>query len=286
MRTDDLRLRAAALAVLVTGCAAPLARMDPVGAKDHDVRYKNGTPIVASHGARFDVLVAPQGGPTGRYKIESVLRFLVGVRNRSDAPVLVSESNISAKGGGGPARVVSAAEIEDSVLADAALARGMNAVAGAFATMGAAGAGVTTYSGTAGGVPVQGVVYDHGAAARAQREVINDTAANAHAIRAHEDAALQRVATLFQRNTLEPGNTYVGAVVIERNDGVVGDGPSRVTLNVNVGGEVHAFDFDETGPKRARASVPTTARNPSGRCSSTADCDDVGGICYEGVCRR
>lgn len=251
------------VAMIVSGCAAPMARMDPIGAEGKDVRYRNGTPIVISRGARFDVLVAPEGGPTGRYKIENVLRFSVGVRNHCNQRVLVSESSISARGGGGPARVVSAVEIEDSILSDAALAQGLNAVAGAMRAMGA------------------GMARDR----LEQKQAIQETAANAEVIRAREAGSLGRVATLFQRNTIEPGDSYVGAVVVERNDGDVTDGSSRIRLTVNVDREVHAFDFNEQAPRRARVSLPRGEVHTVA-CQSSADCDGSGGICYEGTCRH
>jgi hypothetical protein len=240
---------AAVLAVALTGCvAAPpmMARMEPVTAAGQDVRFKNGTPVVFSRGNHFDVAVSPRGGPTGRYRVEQRLAMVVGVRNRSDHRVEVSESSITATGNGTPGRIVTAAEIEDSVLANAALAQDMNALAGALRIFAASSAGTTTFTATSqkigepGSTIIRGESNDAGAAMQAQRHVAQDTAHASEAIRVRESNQFASVATLFQRNTIEPGETYAGVLFLEPDDV-----PCKLRLSVSIDGELHQFAFDE-----------------------------------------
>jgi len=91
-----MRVAAQVFLVLGTGCATSLARMEPIAAKGQDVQFSNGRPIVFSRG--LDVAVSPKGGPTGRYKLEQRLELIVGIHNRNNRRIEVSESNISATG--------------------------------------------------------------------------------------------------------------------------------------------------------------------------------------------
>jgi hypothetical protein len=285
-----MRFAALLLGALTAGCStvAPMARMEPLPASEQDVQFKNGTPIVFSPGERFDVAISPKGGPTGRHNLEPRLEFMVGIHNRSGQRVEVSERNISASttpiervslGDAGPARVVKATEIEDAIVSNASWAQAMNAFDGAMQYAAARNAGTTTYSGTAyqtatvrqvGQLPhteiegqstFQGQSYNEGAAMQAQRQARADTAAKAQAIQAHARTDLERVATVFQRNTIEPGESYIGAVVLEldrdtachvmRYRGGAGvsayqaPGPCKIHVTVNVEGEAHTFDFNE-----------------------------------------
>lgn len=172
--------------------------------------------------------------------------MMVGVRNRSDHRVEVSESSVAAAGNGTPARIVTAAEIEDSVLTNAALAQDMNALAGALRIFASAKAGTTTFTATSqkigepGGTVIGGQSYDAGAAMHAQREAAQDAAQARDVIRMRESNQLARVATLFQRNSIEPGETYAGVLFLEP-----ADVPCELRLSVTVDGERHEFAFDE-----------------------------------------
>src|SRR5262249_33120643 len=97
----------------------------------------------------------------------------------------------------------------------------------------------------------------------AQRQAALETAANARSIRAQTRADLARVATVFQRNTIDPNDRYLGAVIIEpprksacnvvvsveeldgNNFRKTRAGPCRLKFTVNIDGEVHAFEFTE-----------------------------------------
>jgi hypothetical protein len=207
--------------------------MEPTPAAGQDVQFKNGTPIVSSPGQRFDVVVSPKTGPTGRYELTDRVGLMVGVYNHTDRRIEVSESDIIATANQTPARVLRATEIEDSIISDSKWALFQNAVGGAFQQIAAQRAGVSTYSGTSsfsgtasrfgeispvrveGNSSTQGTSFNEGAAMAAQRQAALDTAANASAIRAQTRTDLARVATVFQRNTIEPNDSYLGAVIIE-----------------------------------------------------------------------
>jgi hypothetical protein len=206
-------------------------------------------------------VLAPRTGPTGRYGFGERVEFMVGVRNRTDQAVEVSETNITASGNDAPAPVLRAVDVEDSVLASAEWGHVMNAIAGTLNSAAAMGAGRTSYSasGVVGGqhVLVSGQSYDHGAALRAQRDAAAETAANASAIEDRKAAGLAKVAALFQRNTIRPGSTYIGVAIIEPPRktacGVqltayqydLTSGPCKLRISVNVDGEIHTFDLNE-----------------------------------------
>src|SRR5712692_1367251 len=87
----------AVLLVMATGCAVfktTMIRMEPVPVVGQDVRFKNGTPIVSSPGARFDVVISPKAGPTGRYELTNRVGLIVGVYNHRDRRIEVWESNL------------------------------------------------------------------------------------------------------------------------------------------------------------------------------------------------
>ena len=127
-------------------------------------------------------------------------------------------------------------------LDNAASAQNMNAVIGVLQGLAATTAGTTTFSAAAytsgqpGATIIEGRSYDAGAALQAQQKVASENAANAEAIRMRTYAERARVASLFQRNTIEPGEGYVGLVVFDAPDG-----PCRVAVSVSIGGEIHKF---------------------------------------------
>src|SRR5260370_1333111 len=124
-----LMLGAMLVSTMPISCAVkPMVRMEPTPAANQDVRFKNSTPIVYSRGPRFDVVVSPKAGPTGRYELTDRLAFMVGVHNHSDRRIEVSEANISATGNQSPLRMLRAVEIEDSVITDASWAQFRNTV--------------------------------------------------------------------------------------------------------------------------------------------------------------
>src|SRR5260370_1332120 len=127
-----LVLAAMLVSTMPISCTArkPMVRMEPTSAVNQDVRFKNSTPIVHSRGPRFDVVVSPKAGPTGRYELTDRLALMVGVYNHSDRRIEVSEGNISATGNQSPLRVLRAVEIEDSVINDASWAQFRNTVGG------------------------------------------------------------------------------------------------------------------------------------------------------------
>lgn len=254
-----------AVATLNVACVMPsrLVRADPVQGTTQEVFFKDGTPIVLSRGARVNVSVAPIAGPTGRYRFESRLGIMVAIRNLDSRRIEVSEANVTATANGAPARVVPAAEIEEQMMSSAAWAHSMNVFGAGLSSMGAAmTAGSTTYSGTVGGVPVSGTSYNADAARQAQRQVNQDAAARSAAISADESRGLGGVASMLQRNTVDPGAVVRGAVVVmlprttackvkqaEEQGGTeptYGPGPCRVRVLVTVGGEVHEFVFAES----------------------------------------
>jgi hypothetical protein len=259
--------------VAATGCARTLAYMDPVKAPGQEVLYRDGTPIVLSHGPHSEVVVEPKAGPTGRYRVERRMYFMTAVRNLSGARVEVSEANFTVTGNGGPARVVRAVEIEDEINRSAAWAQVMNAFAGAANSMAAASAGTTTFSGTVGGASFSGTAHNEGAAQQAQRQVAAETAANAAAIRERQGVQHRQLSYVIQRNTVESGDSIAGVLVVEPpratackvmtspgEPGVpatvytravpaippgYGPGPCRMTVTVSVAGDAHAISFDE-----------------------------------------
>ena len=82
-----IKARWLALLFAVTGCAVfrtTMVRMEPTPAAGQDVRFTNGTPIVSSPGPRFDVVVSPKTGPTGRYELTDRVGLMVGVYNHTD----------------------------------------------------------------------------------------------------------------------------------------------------------------------------------------------------------
>jgi hypothetical protein len=208
--------------------------MEPAPTVGQEVHFKNGTPMVFSRGPRFDVVVSPRAGPTGRYELSDRVGLMVGVHNHGVQQIEVSEANLSATGNQSPARVLRAWEIEDAIITDAKWALFQNAVAGGLQQM-----------------STQNEVLAH--------HLEHDAADNAQAIRANRQAALAQVATVFQRNTIDAGDSYLGAVIIElsrkeacgvrpyRDDRreIVKGGPCRFRVSVNVDGEVHAFEFGE-----------------------------------------
>jgi hypothetical protein len=250
-----IRLALLCVAVASSGCVTSLARMDPLAASGKDVRYRNGTPILVSHGARFDVAVSPEGGSTGRYRLdEGVVRMAVGIRNRSERRVDVSESDISASGAARPARVLSAAEAEDSSASSPAVEQTLGAIAGTLQGATPARPAIAAgYAATAGYLPNRARPYKDGGVKQASREEATDAVATADALPVKAAPSTQ-VDGLFQRTTIEPGDTYVGAVFIERNafqqSALQRSGePSRIGIFVNVDGEVHTFDFNEVAQR-------------------------------------
>jgi hypothetical protein len=165
--------------------------------------------------------------------------------------------------------------VEDSILRSASLAVTLNAVSGALRSVAASNAGITTNTGTATAgrtqVALKGTSYNQGAVNQELREVASETAARSQAIQDEASADLAEVATLFQRNTMDPGDTYAGAVVIEAprktacavvvTAGVTEEshvlaGPCRFQIFVEIDGEIHVFDLNEVraGSAPAHAS--------------------------------
>ncbi len=251
-----MRTGALVLSILCSGCAATLASVEPVRFQGQEVLYKSGTPIVMSRGAASDVVIAPKTGPTGRYKVEQRIFFMVSARNRGPARIEISEANFSATANGSPARIVKAVEIEDAVLSDAAWAQSRNAFAAGAATLQASDAGTTTFSGQVGNMSFAGNSYNSGQAAQAQRQVAAGAAANSEAIRAREQTQLGQVATLLQRTTVGAGEGVSGVVVIEptrhtrcddvRQGMVVQTRPCSLRIQVRIGLDTHTIGFDES----------------------------------------
>jgi len=146
-----MRIAATFFILLSAGCAPTLLRIEPVRAESQDVIYRNGTPVVLSHGTRFEVALQPKAGPTGRYKLDRRLFLIVAIRNLSFRRLDVSEDTFSVTGNGKTARVVRAVEIEDEVNSSTTWSQALNAFAGAMSSMAARSAGVTTYSGQVNG---------------------------------------------------------------------------------------------------------------------------------------
>jgi hypothetical protein len=148
---------------------------------------------------------------------------------------------------------------------------------GEFQQIAARRAGVTTYSSTSsfsgttgrfgevnpvrieGESTIHGSSFSEGAAMTAQRQAALNTAATTGAIHAQTRADLARVATVFQRNTIDPDDRYLGAVIIEppgktacmvvvkkateTMSEITRAGPCRLRVSVNIDGEDHSFEF-------------------------------------------
>jgi hypothetical protein len=211
------------VAASTLGCAAtPLVRATPVQADGQDETFRNGTPFLSSRGARFDVTVAPKGGPTGRYSLEPRIPYFVFVRNRSDARIRVSERSIRVQarafGRHAEVNVLSASEIEDKIRLDAAWAQAAVGFAAAASAMSSALSppGTTYHSLQVGGVSGSGVSYSPDVARQERRQQTAEASAAAEKIAGNERAALSRVSELLQMNTLEPGDSVSGAIMLAR----------------------------------------------------------------------
>ncbi|MBI5597271.1 MAG: hypothetical protein HY928_14350 [Elusimicrobia bacterium] len=202
---------------VICGCATPtFIRMSPAPGQMLDVTFKNGTPVVVSHGRLADVGLSPVAGPTGRYQMGDRIALMVKVRNKGGQRIEVSESNLSVQVNGMYARVLMAVEVEDEIRTSAAWAQAVNAVATGMATLGTSmTAGQTTHSGQVGGVAYSGTSTNSSAARQEVRQVQAGGAARSAEIAARESAAIGGVAALFQQNTIEPGDWLIGGVVVE-----------------------------------------------------------------------
>ncbi len=260
---------------LSTGCAAhTLAHMEPMRVDGQEVLYRDGTPIVSSHGTRADVALGPKAGPTGRYRVEPRIYLLAAIRNLTDHRIEISEANFAVRGNDASARVVRAVEIEDEINSSAAWGQAVNAFATAANAMAAAGAGTTHVVGSAGGTPFHATSHNPGAAAQARRDVAREARANAAAIRETQEAQLRQLAYVIQRNTVDPGESVAGVLAVELprasackvmtspgrpaepatayanarpgKPPTYGPGPCRIVVTVDVAGEAHTVTFDES----------------------------------------
>jgi len=260
---------AVAVVSLLAGCAAPLASMKPVAREGQDIIYDNGTPVVMSRGTKADVMVLPVTGATGRYEVGERVAFAVQVRNRSGERCEISEADFQLIANASAARTIKAVEMEDEIRSQARWARAANAISAAAASFSAASAGTSTsVVTTSGGTAAVIHTYDNGAAQTAQRQVANDAAASAAAIDERERVMLASLDRMLQRNTLQPGASVGGFVVMsvprytacsrqentgagpERSGGatatvMVVEHPCWFTLTANVAGELHSFAFSE-----------------------------------------
>jgi hypothetical protein len=251
----------ALLLLVVTGCAAPMLTMEPIRGDGQHQKFRSGTPTLASQGQIVDVAVAPRSGPTGRHELEPRIALLISLRNKLDRAVDVSERNVTVWAEspypGRPEKwqlaVVPATAIENEIRSDAAWSRAATGVAAGLSAIAATAAGVTTHSGQAGGMQVTGTSYNAGAAMQAQRQVAVDAAAADAAIGAQERAALVGLHQAFQRNTVEPGAIFGGAVLADRPQQgscsyLRGSAVRcKIVVKVEFEGETHTFTFNESG---------------------------------------
>lgn len=245
MRRDGVLL---AVLSTVTACVAPMYRMEPALSPGQDARFSNGAPIISSRGSESIVVVVPLGSATGRHAQDERLGFVVAVKNLQDSRIEVAESNLQVFANGKAARVVLAHEAEDEARRSAALAHAANAIGAAVEMMASSTAGPTTHDGTE---------------RRQEARAINAEArANAENIRAHEQKALAGVAGMFQRSTVDPGESYAGIVVVEPphstacrvmaepsqgygRPAIYRPGPCAFELIVTIGKDSHRFGFSE-----------------------------------------
>ena len=258
-------LPAVAVVSLLAGCAAPLASMKPVAREGQDIIYDNGTPAVMSRGEKADVIVRPITGATGRYEVGERVAFAVQVRNRSGERCEISEADFKLIANETPARTIKAVEMEDEITSQARWAHAANAISAAAASFSAASAGTSTSVVTTSGGTAVVHTYDNGAAQTAQRQVANDAAASAAAIDERERMMLANLDRMLQRNTVQPGASAGGFVVMsvpreracsreEAGSGTDTVGrpttiqvsiPCWFTLTANVAGEIHSISFSE-----------------------------------------
>lgn len=239
------------VAAATSSCVPVMLTMRPAGAEGQDTVYRDGTPVTSSIGTQSDVIIAPRAGVTGRHELSARVGFVLFVRNRGGARIDVSERDVVVTASEIPVPVIPATALESEIQTDAAWARVGNAVAAAAATLNTVDAGVTTYSGNVGGAHVSGASVNRGAQLQAQRRVAADAAAGASAIASVEQGRLGELRGAFQRNTLNPGESVGGYILVERPwQGACSwrSGYSvqcRFVVRVSVGGDAHVFTFDE-----------------------------------------
>lgn len=231
---------AVCVGLLSAGCMpAKMLRADPVRGDHQDVIYKSGVPIIVSELPNSELVIQPFTTGTGRYDMQSRVRFVLAIRNLGAQRIEVSESNVVAVASGEQTHVVRATEeIEDEIRTVAAWADALNLVAGAM---------------EASSSPRW-----------ARYEVARNTAATSTAIAASARMQAGRLASAIQRTTLEPGESIVGGIAIDaprstacsldpvRSDPIRPDimqerrpGPCDWTLYVSVGGDRHVLRFRE-----------------------------------------
>jgi hypothetical protein len=240
------------LVMLCVGCAA-LVRMEPLISPDQTVHYESGTPVIYSTGKRFGVALSPvTTSMTGRYKISSRLGVIIGVSNLADTAVDVDESSVSVLYGpagmaGDPrvkGRVLNAADVEDEIQRNANWAHALAAFGGILDSANSRG-------------------YWQ------QRAAIADQVAVHSMIETNRLAASARVGGMFQRDTIQPGSSYGGAVLVDLNRYVCSYGTNRAPCSfrvvVMVAGERHSFDFVESLDAQPRRAVETVMVQPPPR---------------------
>jgi hypothetical protein len=109
-----------------------MLRPIPEARPQQDLVYKNGLPIVTSHGMTTTVVVEPIAGPSGRYTVldtndygVSFVNYAIGIRNLSDKRIEVSEASVYAVADSTPVHVFTAAEIEDQLQSDVEAAQSL-----------------------------------------------------------------------------------------------------------------------------------------------------------------
>lgn len=242
-------LSVAIMFFILTGCVSTVGvKSSP--RQNQEVIYSRGSEVIASQNQNFVAIsiVEPE------YKETKRSRYLVFFKNLSQSPVNFSTQNITAAINGVGVRVCTYAQLAKEIERNRDLQQFSNSLAGAFNSIGAVNSGYTNYNGTVynqsmGVSSYSGSSYNTGDAYATQALVQAETKQNSGRINNQANSSLYTLEKLaLRKQTVWPNKYHGGFIQLEKHR--LSKPKNSLTINVDVAGERHSFNFILTEKRR------------------------------------
>lgn len=243
MAFRDLYRLTLSLAVLLTAsCATTVSRFDASATDGVQLSYEQGRPILSARDASAEILVAP---PATASSVGKRLQLHVLIENVGADRLDVDPAAFVATIGGVPAKLISAEQRVAEIHRREAWEQIANALSAGAEAYNAEQAATSRVEGSvySGGrrATYSATVTDRAAADALRRQAAHDAERRAVLIDAQARAeSAETIDQFLGRNTLEPGESVLGLVMLEASSSAL---PRTVELVIPTALGSHRFSF-------------------------------------------